>query len=188
MQRFWSTFRELSEALPIRRILTEHALLIGVGVVVLVLCFAYPKLLIPLLGLGLPLYAGGLILKSMFDDRREASEFALLQRNAAIALREAINEKTVVNLPVLGDTSLSGLAVRVTGADDQGIETIDVVTKQPARYSWNEINLELFCWNLAQHIRPADVNDATGQGARDSSVSWIKAISSAIARRGQSRN
>jgi hypothetical protein len=58
MQRFWSTFRELSEALPIRRVLAEHALLIGVGVVVLVLCFAYPKLLIPLLGLGLPFYAG----------------------------------------------------------------------------------------------------------------------------------
>jgi hypothetical protein len=186
MQRFWSTFRELSEALPIRRVLAEHALLIGVGVVVLVLCFAYPKLLIPLLGLGLPFYAGGLILKSMLDDRRQASEFALLQRNAA--LREAIKEKCVVNLPVLGDASLLGLAVRVTGADDQGIETIDVVTKQPARYSWNEINLELFCWNLAQHIRPADVTDATGQGARDSSVSWIKAISSAIARRGQSRN
>jgi phosphatidate phosphatase APP1 len=111
-------------------------------------------LLIPLLGLGLPRYAGGLILKSMFDDRSEASEFALLQRNAAIALREAINENRVVNLPVLGDASLAGLTVRVTRADDQGIETIDVVTKQPASYSWNEINLELFCQNLAQHIHP----------------------------------
>jgi hypothetical protein len=160
MRRYLPIFRELSEAFPIRRILTEHALLIGVGVVVLVLCFAYPILLIPLLGLGLPLYAGGLILKSMFDDRREASEFGLLQRSAAIALREAINEKCVVNLPVVGDASLSGLAVRVTGADDRGIETIDVVTKQPASYSWNEINLELFCQNLAQRIRPTDVNDA----------------------------
>ena len=188
MQRFWPIFRELSDALPIRRFLTEHALLIGVGVVVLVFCFAYPILLIPLLGLALPLYAGGLTLKSMLDDRRKTSAFVCLQRNAAVSLRQAISEKKVVNLPLLGDASLLGLAVRLTGADDQGIETIDVVTKQPASYSWNEINLELFCRNLAQHIRPTDVNDATEQGARDSSVSWIKAISSAIARRGQSRN
>lgn len=163
MQRLWPILQGISRELPIRQFLTEHALLIGVGVVILALCFAYPLLLIPLFGLALPLYAGGLTLKSMLDDRRKTSAFARLQRNAAVSLRQAISEKKVVNIPLLGDASLSGLAVHVTRADDQGIETIDVVTKQPASYSWNEINLELFCQNLAQHIRPPDVNDATEQ-------------------------
>jgi len=187
MQRVWLIFCELGEALPIRRFLTEHALLVGVGVVILALCFAFPILLIPLLGLALPIYSGGLILKSMVDERREASEFARLQRNAAISLREAINEKRVVNLPVLGEASLSGLPVRVTRADEQGIETIDVATEQPASYSWNEINLELFCKNLAPRIRPFDKRYKAVKGVTSSLAIWIKASSSSIASRWQSR-
>lgn len=187
MRRLRLNFSGMSQTLPPQRFFAEHALLIGAGAVILGLSFAYPILLIPLLGLALPLCAGGLILKSMLDERREASEFALLQQKAAISLREAINEKRDVNLPVLGDANLSGLTVRIIHADDQGIETINVATKQPVSYSWNEINLELFCQNLAQRIRPIDVNDATEQGARNSSVSWIKAISSSIPSRWQSR-
>lgn len=189
MRRLRLNFGRMGRALPPRRFFVERVLPIGTaGVVVLALCLAYPILLIPIVGLALPLYAGGRTLKSLFDDRRKASELALLQRNAAVSLRQAIDEKRVINLPVLVNDSVTGLLVHIVRFDEHGIETIDPIRKQPASYSWNEIDLELLCQNLGEYIRPSGESRTAELGAGNTLASWIKAISSSTSRRARRRS
>jgi hypothetical protein len=120
----------------------KHAWPIAIGVAALAIWAAYPILTIPVFGIAMPLAAGWLLLRSMIEDQQVASKRAQMERATIVTLRRAIEERTIVSLPIwTRDKSVERL-VRIVRVDERGVEAVDPNRRISNAYAWRRIDVE----------------------------------------------
>ncbi len=174
MLRSWLDFDQIKEFCPSRQFFVQHARSIAIGVAALALWAAFPILTIPVFGIALPLFAGWLLLKSMMEDQRAASKRARMERAAMVILRQAIEERKIVSLPVRSRDKSVDKAVRIVRVDERGIEAVDPTRRISNVYPWSGIELEELCKSLG--LTEAGLNEEEFSPAADDRsvvVRWI---------------
>jgi hypothetical protein len=142
MLRSWLDIEEIRQFCPSREFFEKHARTIAISVAALALWAAFPILTIPVFGIALPLGAGWLLLKSMIEDRRLAAKRTQMERAAIDILRQAIDEKKIVSLPIQTRDKCVDTPLKIVRADESGIEASDPDRRISKAYPWSAINIE----------------------------------------------
>ena len=138
----WLDVEELRQFCPSRQFFEKHARTIAISVAALALWAAFPILTIPVFGIALPLGAGWLLLKSMIEDQRLAAKHTQMQRAAIEILRQAIEEKKVVSLPIQTRDKCVDTPLKIIRADERGVEGSDPNRRISKVYPWGSIDIE----------------------------------------------
>lgn len=142
MLRSWLEVEELRQFCPSREFFVKHARTIAISVAALALWAAFPILTIPVFGIALPLGAGWLLLKSMIEDQRLAAKHREMERAAIEILRQAIEEKKVVSLPIQIRDKCVDTPLKITRADERGVEGSDPNRRISKVYPWSSVDIE----------------------------------------------
>jgi hypothetical protein len=161
MERLHLNLRQIREVLPSRKLLEQHALLLGFAIVGLTLLVVYPVLTIPVFGIGLPLYAGWLTLKSLLADRQKATKRQLMQRTVELYLQQAIADHALIALPVKENGNTVESAANVTRFDQRDIELFDPVRTRNFSVSWTDIDIPALHYHLTGSKEPLPAKDAS---------------------------
>jgi hypothetical protein len=174
MLRSWLDFDQIKEFCPSRQFFVKHARSIAIGVAALALWAAFPILTIPVFGIALPLYAGWLLVRSMMEDQRAASKRARMVRAAMVVLRQAIEEKKIVPLPIRTRDKSVDRVVRIVRVDERGVEAVDPIRRISNTYSWTGIDVEKLCQSFSlTEIGPNGEEFSPPANGGGSVVRWI---------------
>ncbi|MGA8172763.1 MAG: hypothetical protein WB816_18285 [Methylocystis sp.] len=177
MSRLWLDVEAVRQLCPSRQFFKDHAWSIGLGMAALALWAAYPILTIPVFGIALPLGAGWLLVRSMMEDRQLASERARMESATIGALRRAIEEKTIVSLPVRTRDRIVDTPVRITRVDERGVDATDPNRRISTLYSWSRIDIEKLYRSLeAPSIEPNIPESSLAADDKNVVVGWFGAV------------
>ena len=172
MLRSWLDVEEIRQFCPSRQFFEKHARTIAISVAALALWAAFPILTIPVFGVALPLGAGWLLLKSMIADQRLAAKHTQMERAAIEILRQAIEEKKIVSLPIQSRDKCVDTPVKIIRADESGIEASDPNRRISKVYQWSRIDIEKLYRDLGLS-EPGDEEASFFSRETGGSVVWF---------------
>jgi hypothetical protein len=172
MLRSWLDVEEIRQFLPSRQFFEKHARTIAISVAALALWAAFPILTIPVFGVALPLGAGWLLLKSMIQDQRVAARHTQMERAAIEILRQAIEEKKIVSLPIQTRDKCVDTPLKILRADESGIQASDPNRRISKVYPWSRIDIEKLYRDLGLS-EPGDEEASFSSPAMGGSVVWF---------------
>jgi hypothetical protein len=172
MLRSWLDIGEIRQFCPPRQFFEKHARTIAVSVAALALWAAFPILTIPVFGIALPLGAGWLLLKSMIVDQRLAAKHTRMERAAIEILRQAIEAKQIVSLPIQTRDKCVDTPLKITRADENGIEASDPNRRISKVYPWSRIDIEKLYRDLGLS-EPGDEEASFSSRETEGKVVWF---------------